>query len=340
MDLWEHRFSIVAARHEGLVARFHLPDIESGPDDWWRAIRSCRWAPASRRVLRSVASPVTDAQRVLAAVLDASPGGFLHGRSALAWLGMDAFDLRTVEVARLRGISGNRAHLGRLHELRAVRSQDVIVYQGVPCETALRAIWSEAAHYSSERRFEIGLKKIGRMLDNAHRDELVTWAALHEMVEDIRQRGRSGTVLMRELARTRPPGSSPTESLNETKFEETLEQAGRRGFRRQVVVGGHRPIGRSDHRDDSLPLVFEINSLRYHSTSSDQAADERRYQLMNDAAFMVGVVWDRDLWSNRSSVLTTVDEARRLAAEVERGVLHSASCPWPKPYRGSLPPTQ
>jgi len=337
METWERRFIIVAARHEGLVARFHLPDIGSGPDDWWRAIRSDRWALASGRVLRAVASPMTDAQRVLAAVLDASPGGFLHGPSALAWLGVDPYQLRTLEVARLRGISGNRAELAQLHELRAVRSQDVIVFQGVPCETALRAIWTEAAHFSPERRFEIGLKKIGRLLDNAHRDNLVTWAGLHEMVEDIRQRGRAGTVLMRELARTREPGSSPTESLNETKFEEILEETGRRAFRRQIVVGGHRPIGRSDHCDDRLPLAFEINSLRYHSTPSDQAADERRYHLMNDAGFMVGVAWDRDLWSNRSGVLAIVDEARRLAARGERGVLHSPGCPWPNPYRGSLP---
>ena len=336
MEAWEHRFSIVAARHEGLIARFHLPDLGSGSDDWWRAIRSDRWVPASGRVLRAVASAATDAQRVLAAVLDASPGGFAHGPTALAWLGLEPYDLRSLQTARMRGISGNRAELSQLHELRAVRSQDVIVYQGVPCETPLRAIWTEAARYSSKARFEIGLKKIGRLLDNAHRDDLVTWAALHEMVEDIRQRGRSGTVLMRELARTRPPGSSPTESRNESKLEEILDEAGRRGFRRQVVVGGHRPIGRSDHRDDCLPLVFEVNSLRHHSTPSDQAADECRYQLMNDAAFMVGVVWDRDLWSNRRGVVSTVDEARRLAARGERGVVHSPGCPWPNPYLGSL----
>jgi very-short-patch-repair endonuclease len=336
MEPWERRFTIVAARQEALIARFQLPDLGYDSDAWRRAIRSRRWEPVSDRVLRSCASQASHGQRVLAAVLDASPGAILHGPSSLGWLGMRGFRLVDLHVARVRGISGNRTRLATLHELRAIRSHDVVVAHGVPCETALRAIWSQAAQYSPERLFEIGLEKIGKMLDQAHRLDLVTWAGLHEMVEDIQQRGRSGTVLMRTLAADRPPGSSPTESLNETQFEKILQQGNRRGLRRQVVVGGHEPIGRGDHRDDELPLVFETNSKRFHTTPTDQAADERRYQLMNNAGFMVAVIWEDDLWSNRPGVLATVDEARRLASRGERGVVHSPSCPWPDPYRGSL----
>jgi very-short-patch-repair endonuclease len=241
-------------------------------------------------------------------------------------------------VARARGMSGANGKLAVVHRLRALRPHHVIVYRGVVTEVALRAIWVEAAGYASKPRFEIGLLKIGRLLDEAHKKKLLTWAGLHEMVGDIRQRGRAGTVLMRTLASDRPPGSSPVESRNEDRFEKILAEAGERPFRRQVVVGGHEPVGRSDHGDPKLPLVVEINSLIHHTTPSDRAADELRYRRLNDAGFTVGVIWEDDLWSHPRSVLETVREARRLTAGRRRTVIHSAACPWPDvlgtPLRG------
>lgn len=209
---WEPLFNKIAERHDGLIAALHLADIGCDSTHWWRARRTGRWVPVGRRVLRSAAAPQTDRQRVLAAVLDASPGAVLHGPSSLAWLGLRGFDLRTLHVARVRGISGARAELAQLHELRALRAHRVVVVSGIAIETALRAIWAEAAHFAPERRRDAGLERIGRLLDQAHRAGLVTWAGLHEMVDDIHERGRSGTVIMRALAAERLPGTSPTES--------------------------------------------------------------------------------------------------------------------------------
>jgi very-short-patch-repair endonuclease len=335
MEAWERGFVAVAARHEGLIARFHLPEIGVDAHHWQRALASGRWDELSRRVLRSASSPASDGQRVLAAVLDASPGAVLHGPSALAWMKLQGFDLARVQVARQRGATGRAAHLAVVHRLRSLRAHDVIVFQGIPTETALRAIWTEAAQYASPRRRELGVERIGHLLDAAHREGLVTWAGLHEMVEDIRQRGRSGTVIMRELAGPREPGSSPTESRNETRFTEILEQRNIRAFLRQRHLGGHEPIGRCDFRDDVLPLALEVNSLKYHTTPTDRAADERRYQALNDAGFSVAVIWDYDLWARPVAVVATVHDARRRAKAGERSVTHSPACPWPNPYLGA-----
>lgn len=335
MEAWEQEFVAVAARHEGLLARFHLPEIGADARHWHRALQSGRWHELSRRVLRSASSPASDAQRVLAAVLDASPGAVLHGPSTLGWMGLHGFDLTRVKVARQRGASGRHANLATVHRMRSLRAHDVIVFRGIPTETALRAIWTEAARYAAPRRREIGIERIGHLLDHAHREGLVTWAGLHEMVEDIRQRGRSGTVIMRELAGRRPPGSSPTESRNETQFVEILEARSIRSFRRQRHLGGHEPIGRCDFRDDELPLALEVNSLKYHTTPTDRAADERRYQALNNAGFTVAVIWDYDLWARPAAVVATVRGARRRASAAERSVTHSPACPWPDPYLGA-----
>ena len=206
----------------------------------------------------------------------------------------------------------------------------MIVVRGVVTETALRAIWCEAARYSSPDRLDYGAEKIGRLLDNAQKLKLVTWAALAEMVDDIHERGRAGTTIMRALSEARPPGSSPTESRNEDQFEKILANAGVDPLERQIVVGGHEPIGRSDHRDPRRPLAVEVNSLLHHTAPSDRLADERRYEALNVADFTVGVIWEDDIWSHPHQVVRTIAVARRLAAAGERVVVHSPSCPWPE----------
>jgi very-short-patch-repair endonuclease len=226
-------------------------------------------------------------------------------------------------------MSGACTHLAKLHRLRDVRAHDLAVVRGVPTETALRAIWTEAARYAPEPLFEIGCRKIGRLLDEAHVQGLVTWAALHEMVDDIRERGRSGTTIMRALAEGRPPGSSPAESRNEERLEKILADAGEAPLQRQPMVGGHEPIGRADFRDPDLPLVVEVNSVTFHTTPSDREADKMRYQRFNDAGFVVAVIWEDDLWGRSTSVLETLTVARGRAQSGDHVVVHSPSCPWP-----------
>lgn len=145
---WEARFQDVAASHHGLIAKFHLPEIDCTSDHWWRAIRSGRWHREGRRVLRSGGAALTLEQRLLAALLDASPGAVLHGPSALAYQGLRGYNLADIHVARARDISGAPAELARLHELRALRAHHVTVLHGIVTETALRAIWCEAARYA------------------------------------------------------------------------------------------------------------------------------------------------------------------------------------------------
>ena len=332
---WEDRFRRHAGFQEGILARFQLPIIDCSLDQWYRALANGRWEPRGPRVIVEAGLPDTDLRRALAAVLDASPGGMLHAEAALGWAGLNGFDLRHIQVARPRGLSGKPTALGDLHVLRSVRAHDITVVRGVPSETVLRAIWAIAGRYAGPRRVDIGYERIGRLLDAANRQDLVTWAALHEMVEDIQQRGRAGTVLMRALAAERPPGASHTETRQEAQLEHLLDLAGERPLQRQIVVGGHEPIGRCDHRDDELPLVVETNSETFHTTPTDQAADELRYHRLTLAGFTVGVVWERDLWSNSRGAVDTVRTARRHAAAGRAVVVHSPGCPWTTSYLGA-----
>lgn len=343
---WEVRFRQLAETQMGVIGRDQVAHLDCTIHHWWRARRNGRWTALSPRVLRLDGTTETDGQRALAAVLDAGAGAVLHGCSSLAWFGLPRFDLSRIHVARPRGTTTEGCSLAVVHRLRDVRPHDLVVVRGVPTMAPLRAIWSEASRYSSERLYERGLQRIGRLLDDAHTRKLVRWVDLHETVDELQRSGRAGTRIMRELAAERPPGSSPTESRNEDRLEEILREAGAAPLERQPVVGGHAPIGRTDHRDPCLPLVIETNSLAFHSTLSDQRADEIRYAALVEAGFTVGVVWENDLWSHRQSVIELVSAARSRARRGDHGVLHSASCPWPcdldrliigtlgSPYRG------
>lgn len=326
---WEARFRVMAERQEGVLGIDQLPDLEADGDRWRHAKRSGRWAALSRRVIRLAGAPMTDGLRAHAAVLDAGGRAILHGPSSLAWFDLRGFDLSTVHVVRRRGTTTESCDLARVHRVRALDPRDIVVIRGVPTMTPLRAIWSEASRYSGPRSFDIGLLRIGRILDDAHTKRLVTWEDLQSSVDRLAKCGRAGSRIMRAAVAKRPPGTSPTESRLEDRFEEVAGSADAEPMRRQCVVGGVRPIGRTDFRDDELPLVAEVNSLAFHSTPSDVEADLRRYAQLIEAGFCVVVVWESALWSNTASVVGALAEGRRLARAGKPMVVHTVGCPWP-----------
>lgn len=319
----------MAAQQGGAIGIDQMSSIGCNGSHWARAKRNGRWHAVSRRVLILAGTAPTHDQRAHAAVLDAGAGAVLHGASTLAAFGLRGFDLSTVHITRRRGTTSDRCDLAKVHRLRGIRADDIRTVRGIPTISPLRAIWSEASRYANPRWFEIGLKRIGRLLDDAHRLGLLTWEELHRSVGRLGRKGRAGTRLMRALARKRQPGTSPTESRNEDRFEEVLRKALIPVPVRQKVVGGDRPIGRADFRDSELPLVVEVNSLAFHSLPSDQAADEARYAAMNAAGFTVVAAWEDDLWSNTRSVIAAMRRGREHARDGPATVIHTASCPWP-----------
>lgn len=326
---WEHRLRHLAGEQGGVVGIDQIGSIEVTGSEFGRARRNGRWRPLSPRVLALEGTAATDEQRAMAAVLDAGGASVLHGGSTLAMVGLSGFDLSVIDVARRHGGRTGPSRLARVHHLRDLHPTDVTVVRGVPTVTPLRAIWSEASRFSAKRWYEVGFTRIGRLLDEANRRRLVTWAALHASIERLGRSGRAGTRLMRALAEERLPGASVTESRNEDRFEEIVGQTEMPPFARQVVVGDATPLGRADFRDQELALVAEVNSMTYHSLPTDRAADERRYAAMNRAGFTVAVIWEGDLWSRPANVVATTLEARRLARRREAITLHSHGCPWP-----------
>lgn len=331
---WEDTFLALAARQDGVIGRQQLPALGCDVHHWWRARRSGRWTAMSPRVLHLRGSPIGEATRARAAVLDAGSGAHLHGPSALAWFSFPDFDLATVHVVRTRPGGSRSCDLAVVHRLRDLSPADLTVVRGVPTVTPLRAIWSEASRYANPSLHDLGVRRIGRLVDDANSRGLLPWSELHRSVEALGRRGRAGSRIMAELLPRRQPGTSPTESSLEDRFETVVAHAGLAPFERQRVVGGHTVIGRVDFRDPELALVAEVNSLTFHASPSDQERDEERYAALLAAGFTVAVAWEPDLWSAPATIDALVREARTRARRDDPAVLHSPGCPWPHdPHR-------
>ena len=114
------------------------------------------------------------------------------------------------------------------------------------------------------------------------------------MLDDWADRGRAGTVLIRELLERRPKGYIPPASNLEARFATLAERFGIGPFRRQVDLGGEAWIGRVDFRHEHRPLVVEVLSHEHHAALVDEATDERRFAALEEAKFTVESIWDHE----------------------------------------------
>jgi len=106
--------------------------------------------------------------------------------------------------------------------------------------------------------------------------------------------------------RVRPPDYLPPESGLEARFEEVIALH-RHAFRRQVELFDDRGlIGRVDYLAIRRPLVVEVNSERFHTSRTDRAADDDRYERLLASGRSVLVIWEYDVWHRAGQVRRAV----------------------------------
>jgi very-short-patch-repair endonuclease len=131
------------------------------------------------------------------------------------------------------------------------------------------------------------------------------------MLDDWADRGRAGTVLMREILEERCFGYVPPASNLESRFATLAERHGIGPFRRQVDLGGEAWIGRVDFLDERCPLVVEVLSEQFHAALVDEASDARRFALLDAAGFAVEPVWDHEVWGDARDAVERIRNAER-----------------------------
>ena len=184
----------------------------------------------------------------MAAVLDAGPSAFLSGpASAALWRlsGFGLLHLRDIDVSRPRGGTRRPSELASIHEVLDLEPDHVTVLDGIPVSTPTRTVFELAATLPTGRA--------ERAVDSAWARNLTSYRLLHQMLDDWADRGRAGTVAMREILERRPAGYVPPASNLESRFAYLADRHCIGPFRRQVNLGGEEWIGRVDFLHAALP---------------------------------------------------------------------------------------
>jgi very-short-patch-repair endonuclease len=294
----------LSERQHSLVASHQLLALGLSSQTIWRMRSSEDWTPRTSKVLARRGAEDTFHGRLMAAVLDAGPAAFLSGASAAAlWRlsGFGVLHLRHIDVTRPRGGSRRRSELANIHEVLDLEADHTTVLDGIPVSTATRTVFELAATRAPARA--------ERACDNAWARNLTSRRLLHRMLDDWADRGRAGTVVMRDILERRPAGYVPPASNLESRFAHLAERHCIGPFRRQVNLGGEEWIGRVDFLHARCPLVVEVLSQEFHAALFDQAADERRFELLDEAGFTVVPVWDHELWGDARAAMRRVEVA-------------------------------
>ena len=305
----------LSSTQHGLVTVDQMTAAGFDKDARVRLIDGHRWERLAGDVIRLVGAPSTTAQKSLAAVLRAGPGGALGGSSAASWWGIPGNTLEPIHVVRIRDRTTTNNPLGHNHEPVLLPPHHVVQLDGVPLVIPARALFDIAGTMRRGAEVEWWIERMARMVDNAWSARLVSGRSLHEVLDELAQRGRPGIRVMRQVLATRGLDYVPPASNLEARFESILRDAGLPTMRRQVDTGdGVGWIGRLDFRADDLPFIAEVQSERFHSSLIDRQLDEQRVARLEQAGFVVAQVTDVQVWHRRNEVIRAVREGRHLAA--------------------------
>ncbi len=289
----------ICERQHGLVTVAQLNAL-AGIDRRVTLRRQLALVSVSPTLLRLHGSPLSDAQAILASVLDVGPGAVLSHDSASALWGIPGFLVQPVHATGVRALVGrDSAFLATVHRPRSLLPGHTTTLDGFPVTTPARTVFDLATLGHHPKRVE-------RALDAAWAKGLVDQRTMDSLVRVLAKRGRRGSTLMRALVDDRRENYRPPESGLEFRFRELMQSIGLE-FELQVEVGdGESWLGRLDFRHRSHAYLVQIDSERYHSALIDRRRDEEQNARLHAAGWALRRFSDVDVWHRASMVKNAV----------------------------------
>ncbi|HXH56874.1 endonuclease domain-containing protein [Iamia sp.] len=305
MNDLDHRLTKLAEDQLGLIAWRQAVGFGLTENARRHRLRRGDWLAWSPRVARHAGTPATDAQRALAAALDAGPAAFVSHHAAAALWGLPGFTLDPLELIVTRSRS-SWARPYVVHHPRHLPDPFATVLDGVPVVRPAVVLLQLAPLVHPE--------KLKRLFDWCWNRRLLSAPSVRRELDPLMHRGRPGTAALRELLDRLPDDYVPPASNLEARFDAIVTQAGFPPMRRQVDLGDdERWCGRVDFVAADLPLVIEVDSDRYHSALSDEADDCARQARLDSAGFVVERVSEFAVWHRPREVVDAVRRARSKA---------------------------
>ena len=271
-----------ASTQLGLITYHELDCIGVTREQRRHLVRSGRWAKRGRRVLRDCAAPRTTHQDLLAEALDV-PGSVISGPTA-AWLvGNRSFTPRPVHLLVKRG-GNHRTTTSILHETFWLPKRHTQVVHGIPCVADARLPF--------ELAWDLHPQRLRRVVDWLKANRGMDYGQMALFAAELWRRGKPGSAEMRLVVEERSPGYVPPATELAAVYDDLCVT---HGLPRGVVeqnAGGEAWIGRVDvvYRDHKL--IVELDSRRWHDTSTAFEDDRHRDNAFVVAGFrVVRITW-------------------------------------------------
>jgi hypothetical protein len=294
--------ALISTQH-GCVAAWQLRDLGAASKEITRLRQSPQWIERSKRVLVRSGFPTTPEQQACAAVLEAGPLGALGSLSGAAlWRLGASYRLLPAWVMADAADRSFPGSVGRIFPRVGIGDRWITTYRGIRVVRPELCIYQLCGH--------VNPKRAERALDTGLSMGLVTVGSMQMCLAAIRQRGRNGTSVLESLLDVRPLDYVAPATGLEARFIEIVGG----DWRRQVDSGGELWAGRVDFRHRVHPVIIEVQSERYHAALPFRRDDDERRAKLEAAGFIVGEVWDRQLWY-------APDEARSIVRAALRRVV-------------------
>jgi hypothetical protein len=283
----------LAAEHHWLATTADVAVAGMSAGQWLRRRDSGEWAMVAPGVWRHQATPLTWEMRLRAGLMSLGGDAAVAGEAAAAWWLLAGFEPGPVEFVvprRRRATRWPEAHL-----TRSWSRGDVLVHKGLRVTSATRTIIDLAAWGCSARRVE-------EAIDGAVRARRTSVPTLSRRMAELSGRGRTGTLLLRELLL-----DSGGESYLERRFLRLMRRAGLPRPDCQVVharVDG--PAMRVDFQFAVQQVVVEVSGRVGHASDAARQRDARRRNELDRQGWTVREFSTADVLDDPSYVVATL----------------------------------
>ena len=294
----------IGARQHGVISR-----AQARADGLTRGaikhrIDTGRWLEITPRVYRLAGAPMTDRAWIMATVLSAGADGVSTSNTALA-----QHRIRDFMVFPVRVVVARRPHalaLDGVSETFWLPESHRTIVDGIPTATVARALFDLAA--------TVGPRRLERSVDAALAARRVSVPQLVALLDDLAERGRTGSGRLRRVVAARLDGcAGPTTAL-ESEFLELVDRHGLPRPECQVGMTGQLGwIGDVDFAWSEGRVVVETDGGAYHDSITDRENDERRDRALEEAGWTVLRFNWIDVTTRPTSVARTVKRALAIA---------------------------
>jgi very-short-patch-repair endonuclease len=295
----------LAAAQHGVFSWRQARSLGLSPGAIAHRVRSGRWIAVTPRLFRIAGTPWTDRSCVWALVLSAGAPAVATGTTTLGLHRIRSFSLASPMVVVAR--RPHRLALPGVTETFLLPESHCTLVDGIPSATVGRALFDLAGVF--------GERRLARAIDAALAARQVAVPAIQAVVDDLAERGRKGSPVLRRLLDERGKGyRAPTTDL-ESAFAELVRDAGLSEPERQATMTGALGwIGAVDFAWRRERVVVETDGGEFHDSVTDRDNDERRDRALEAEGWTVLRFGWHDVTHRPTSVLHTVRRALALAA--------------------------